>query len=528
MTKEDAGLSENIETLQPEGGDEPNEVREVETTTGETQPLPDAAEANLKMVGQPEASKVSEQDKEDAPHRKSDEPKLVKGYFPKITNKPAVGEPQEISDADKPDTEIACEPEAKGDDSTPPLEHAGTQDAADDSETAEVDESSLKNLIVEPPSAEIKPGERVNFVVRAETEGGNQVKVANAGWVSQGGEIGEDGVYEAGSAAGSYTVTAKAGSLSASAKVSIIVPKPVWKVLEPEDKSDAVTHDVCEMWERDKAWRIVAASARGKLHAHKALWRDDSYAVGWVDDWTIVAVGDGAGSAKLSRIGSRVACDAAVASLKGLLDDFSIGRRGGDAPKDTDLQKLKSFLVQAASEARNEIVREAHDRECNLKDLSTTLLVAVHSAWKKKHLVASVQVGDGAIGVYEKGGECTVLGTADHGEFSSETVFLTSGSELVKKPLDQRVLFTLKPNVQCIGVMCDGVADDFFPEEKCLVQLFNGDPIEELRTLDGEPVRGVMQSVIPDPRDGEALQEWMKYEKKRSSDDRTLVLMYRR
>ena len=121
-----------------------------------------------------------------------------------------------------------------------------------------------------------------------------------------------------------------------------------------------------------------------------------------------------------------------------------------------------------------------------------------------------------------------MLGVADHGEFSSETVFLTSGSELVKKPLDQRVLFTLKPNVQCVGVMCDGVADDFFPEEKRLVQLFNGDPIEELQTVDGGPVQGVMPAVIPTPRDGAALQDWLKYEKKGSSDDRTLVLLYRR
>jgi hypothetical protein len=94
--------------------------------------------------------------------------------------------------------------------------------------------------------------------------------------------------------------------------------------------------------------------------------------------------------------------------------------------------------------------------------------------------------------------------------------------------LDQRVLFSLKPDVQCIGVMCDGVSDDFFPEEKNLVQLFDGDPIEELQTSDGGAVRGIMYSVLPSPQDGETLLEWLKYEKKGSSDDRTLVLLYRR
>jgi len=395
-------------------------------------------------------------------------------------------------------------------------------------QTAEIDESAVKRIVIKPSAVHLKPGEIATFEIEAETEESPLGKVTNAQWTVQGGEISALGVYVAGNAAGEYTITAKAGTYSATAQVTIDVPKPIWKVLEPEDQSDPVPHETYDMWMRDKDWRVIAASVRGKLHAHKALWRDDAYSVDWVDGWTIIAVGDGAGSAKLSRIGSRVACAAAVTSLKGLLEDFEIGRRGNEVPKENDLQKLKSFLVMAASEARNEIVREAHNRECNLKDLSTTLLLAVHAHWKKKHLIASIQVGDGAIGIFQNSGECTVLGVADHGEFSSETVFLTTGSELVKKPLDQRVLFSLKPDVQCIGVMCDGVSDDFFPEEKNLVKLFNGDPIEELQTTDGGAVRGIMYSVAPNPQDGKTLLEWLKYEKKGSSDDRTLVLLYRR
>ena len=464
--------------------------------------------------------------------READLAKSSSRFGIKITNKALEGgaSPDADLSADvTPDTEPVATPQATADAPTEPDQQQAEPPVEPESAgPKEVNERALKNLTIEPSAAQVKPSESVTFALKATTEDGALAKVANPTWASQGGEIDENGVYVAGTAAGTHRITAKTGSLSATAEITIVVPKPVWKVLEPEDQTDRVEHEDCDSWDRDTKWRIIAASVRGKLHAHKALWRDDSYDVDWVHDWTIVAVGDGAGSAKLSRIGSRIACNAAVASLKGLLEDFDITPRGKDQPKDTDLQKLKSFLVLAASEARNELVREAHDRECNLKDLSTTLLVAVHSPWKKKHLVASVQVGDGAIGVFEKGGECTVLGVADHGEFSSETVFLTSGSELVKKPLDQRVLFTLKPNVQCIAVMCDGVADDFFPEEKRLVQLFNGDPIQDMQTADGNPVQGVMQSVIPNPRDGKTLQEWLTYEKKGSSDDRTLVLMYRR
>lgn len=305
------------------------------------------------------------------------------------------------------------------------------------------------------------------------------------------------------------------------------LPKPVWKVLEPENQSDPVPHEVWELKVRNKEWNVVSASVRGKLHAHKALWRDDAFAVDWVDNWTIMAVADGAGSANLSRVGSSVACNSAVSSLKLLLEDFVLSHRGSDAPSEGDLERLRAFLVHATSEGQNALVREAHKRQCSLKNLSTTLLLAVHVPWEEKDLVASIQVGDGAIGVYTEDGTCTILGIADHGEFSSETVFLTSATDLAKKPLNQRVLFTIKQNVGCIAIMSDGVADDLFPEEKRLIALFNGNPIEGLRTREGDPVLGVMHNVVKYPRDGEALEEWLRYEKKGSSDDRTLILMYR-
>ncbi len=76
--------------------------------------------------------------------------------------------------------------------------------------------------------------------------------------------------------------------------------------------------------------------------------------------------------------------------------------------------------------------------------------------------------------------------------------------------------------------MCDGISDDFFPEDKRLIELFTGDPIEGMKTKAGEPVRGVLLDVLSkNTEGGKALLEWMRYEKKQSSDDRTLILMFR-
>ena len=59
---------------------------------------------------------------------------------------------------------------------------------------------------------------------------------------------------------------------------------------------------------------IVAASQRGRSHAQEGKARDDHFKMIHCDesDWYIIAVADGAGSAKLSRRGSEIACNTVV------------------------------------------------------------------------------------------------------------------------------------------------------------------------------------------------------------------------
>ena len=71
------------------------------------------------------------------------------------------------------------------------------------------------------------------------------------------------------------------------------------------------------------------------------------------------------------------------------------------------------------------------------------------------------------------------------------------------------------------------VADDFFPESQRLVELFTGDPIAGLKATDGGDVRGIYHGLLADPRDGQALAEWLGYERRGSFDDRTLVVLFR-
>ncbi len=297
-----------------------------------------------------------------------------------------------------------------------------------------------------------------------------------------------------------------------------------WKVLEPSDRSDPVEHDICEQKIRDDRWTITAASVRGKLHAHKALWRDDAYGFDKVDRWTILVVSDGAGSAKLSRVGSRLACDACVDVMKTLLDGFQFTSPDPDQPSQSDLKRLQTFLAEAARKARVQILREAQQRSCQPRDFYATLLLMVHAPLESQELVAALQVGDGAVGVYTADGTCTLVGVADHGEFSSETRFLTTPN--IEYEFENRVVFSLKKDIRCLAAMSDGVSDDFFPEQKRLVEMFHGDPIDDMKSPEGEDVRGVLHSVLCKENSAEALKNWLKYERRGSSDDRTLLLMH--
>lgn len=98
-------------------------------------------------------------------------------------------------------------------------------------------------------------------------------------------------------------------------------PQDLWKNLPvPEDieypKPDADSAFVKGAAGSDGTARkdMVAASRRGRAHAHEGKPRDDDFKLCYCPEsaWYILAVADGAGSAAFAREGSRIACEAAV------------------------------------------------------------------------------------------------------------------------------------------------------------------------------------------------------------------------
>lgn len=286
--------------------------------------------------------------------------------------------------------------------------------------------------------------------------------------------------------------------------------KPEWKILDPADKNDPVDLETSDYQiSENKSFIALGGSVRGKYHAHNALHRDDSFHFYITDQWSIIAVADGAGSCNLSRIGARIAVTNAVKFLQEKLSKYSLyDEEDVSQPLNSELLPLRDFLVDCVIDCRSQLEKNAKEREINVKDLSTTLLISILKPWQDRVLIAGIQVGDGAIAVLSNNA-ITSLSEGDSGEFAGETTFITSNS--IDTILPHKVQFTLKQNFQAIALMTDGVADDFFPTDPAMLKLF-----ESINPLFTKMEDELKPSII----------EWLKYERPGSFDDRTLVVLY--
>jgi hypothetical protein len=212
----------------------------------------------------------------------------------------------------------------------------------------------------------------------------------------------------------------------------------------------------------------------------------------------VIAVSDGAGSRKFSRIGARASCEEAAKYLTTHLEHLPVrprptledgfDRRHEDGSfADTELEYVQRFLHEAMVMAYNAVEQKfqarADDpvyekllgRKLDLNDLSATLLLAVHRTVKvgrvDQSLVMTCQIGDGMLAAIAPDGGIRTLAQPDSGEFSGETDFLTSRKKLEPAALRPKTFVLLQP-LRALMVMTDGVADDYFPADPGMARLY--------------------------------------------------------
>ena len=279
---------------------------------------------------------------------------------------------------------------------------------------------------------------------------------------------------------------------------------------------------------------IVAASKRGRSHAQERKPRDDYFRMEYMDNgWYIMAVADGAGSAKYSRQGSKIACDEAVSHCmsklgqsKAFEDAIEIYSHLHDITEE-DARKIVGnhiydIVGTAAFEAHRAIHAEASLTKQPVKYYATTLLLAICKKFSFGWFVASFWVGDGAICLYDRNAHTAkILGVPDEGEYAGQTRFLTM-SEIFKDAtaLYQRLRFNIVDDFTALFLMSDGVSDPKFETD---ANLNNPDKWDAL--WDDLKENGV-ELTDDNEVSKDQLLDWLDFWSPGNHDDRTIAILY--
>lgn len=308
---------------------------------------------------------------------------------------------------------------------------------------------------------------------------------------------------------------------------------------------------------------VVAASVRGRSHAHVGKPRDDCFRMEFDEatGWNYVAVADGAGSAKFSRKGSEIACKTVINSLR---ESLSVGateaifakrvllnrwkteyleHRGEPDPtwenEFVDETQLGRIFHKAVYDAHKAIEQEATVRPALLKDYHTTLLCAAFRFVKdlNAYIIASYWVGDGGAALFANNSNAIpswskviVLGEPDGGEFAGQTRFLTMPSEIFPDAIRHRLRFSFCEKIDAMLLVTDGITDPFFPSEAAVGdakrwekfyhdKLKNG--CEEERN--GCPI--LADATATPQQKAESLRTWLDFWSKGNHDDRTILIV---
>ena len=290
----------------------------------------------------------------------------------------------------------------------------------------------------------------------------------------------------------------------------------------------------------DAGRTLVAASQRGRSHAHHGKPREDAFALRTWGGWHILAVSDGAGSATFSREGARIACEVATSRCQKYLQqleaealayirafascgkgDSALGARVSDA-----MNKVLYAAAQDAHKAiHEEANREAPEREekRSIKDYAATLLLTICRKFDDAWFIAAFGVGDGAMAVLHavpaevEGGvtfDAKLLAEPDEGEYSGQTRFLTMREIFGDR---QRISLASVPDFTAIALMTDGVSDAKF---ETAANLRNPKKWREL----WEDVHSAALAREDSPH--EALREWLGFWSPGNHDDRTIAFLY--
>ncbi len=330
--------------------------------------------------------------------------------------------------------------------------------------------------------------------------------------------------------------------------ISLIInadPKSLWKNIPSDDGRD-------DEWKLKNYWKndvvkdfqalgdkhIVVASTRGRSHANVGSFREDDYAFAQYKNtgWSIVCVADGAGSAKLSRLGSKIASEGIIDYFRNNFNeetsaefDILIKDHRENAVEETQ-KKLNVFIynnLQKATFAIHKKLDEtANKLEVQLKDFHSTLIFALFKKFEFGYAVLTFGVGDCPIGLINKDqSEIKLMNWLDVGEFGGGTRFITMPEIFSSDKFQTRLGFKIIDDFSYLILMTDGIYDPKFIVEASLEKLEKWK--EFLADLDGNNDEKIKVDFKKGNKEiANQLSAWMNFWSPGNHDDRTLAIVF--
>lgn len=315
-------------------------------------------------------------------------------------------------------------------------------------------------------------------------------------------------------------------------------PKSLWKNLE-SDKSDPFWKpDNVAVLDKFLDKNIVIASKRGRSHANAGSFREDDFAFKNLKQigWSVLAVSDGAGSAKLSRKGSNLACNSVVQYFEENLNaeilkefDQVLAEHHQKVTVETS-KKISHFVYQnlskAAHFAHQKIEEFAIKSETELKNFHATLIFALVKKYDFGYAILTFGIGDCPIGLLNKElTEIKLMNWLDVGDFGGGTRFITMPEIFQSDKFSTRFGFKLVDDFSYLMLMTDGIYDPKFVVEANLEKIEKWN--EFLEDLKGKNDDGIKVDFDKENTEiAQQLSNWMDFWSPGNHDDRTLAIIY--
>ena len=316
-------------------------------------------------------------------------------------------------------------------------------------------------------------------------------------------------------------------------------PKSLWKNL-PSDETDPYWKvDNVEEYAQLGDKNIVVSSKRGRSHANVGSFRDDDYAFKHLESsgWSVVAVADGAGSAKFARQGSKIVCDKIIAYFEEkMTEDVSatFDEIIKNYQQDTENEDFKktfyelrySYLCGAAFAAHKALEVFSTIKEVNIKDFHSTLIFSLFKKYDFGYVILTFGVGDCPIAVVNSDmSDMKLMNWLDVGEFGGGTRFITMQEIFQHQNFATRQNFHIIEDFKYLVLMTDGIYDAKFVVEANLEKLseWQGffDDLDGQNTEDSKVVFSADNENI-----AKQLSEWMDFWSPGNHDDRTLAVIF--